>query len=210
MLPTERKGVRWRVVPFNACRHSVECVSVRRLGFLRSIGRNKLFSIPLRGGRWRLPHRVFPSLLEGEYANATERGDLRLRPRMGPAPLSLPSGFGGGFQLRLKRTSARYDRARRPLDRVSGGVLRGRLQATHYGSAQACSRTNTHKDHGPTMPAGTTPHPHLPPMTRPSISHVSRVCRVGWKMPNAPATGLSSLKLGLDSTLQVYAYTNRG
>ncbi|EJK66623.1 hypothetical protein THAOC_12445 [Thalassiosira oceanica] len=27
------------------------------------------------------------------------------------------------------------------------------------------------------------------------------------KMPNAPATGLSSLKLGLDSTPQVYAYT---
>ena len=43
MLPTERRGVRWRVVPFNACRHSVECVSVRRVGFLRSIGRNKLF-----------------------------------------------------------------------------------------------------------------------------------------------------------------------
>ena len=76
---------------------------------------------------------------------------------MGRAPLSLPSGFQGGFQLRLTRTSARYDRARRPLDRVSGGVLRGRLQATHYGSAQACSRTNIHKDHGPTMPAGTTP-----------------------------------------------------
>ena len=71
--------------------------------------------------------------------------------------MSLPSGFQGGFQLRLTRTSARYDRARRPLDRVSGGVLRGRLQATHYGSAQACSRTNIHKDHGPTMPAGTTP-----------------------------------------------------
>ena len=63
----------------------------------------------------------------------------------------------GGFQLRLKRTSARYDRARRPLDKVSEGVLRGRLQATHGGSAQACSRTNIHKDHGPTMPAGTTP-----------------------------------------------------
>ena len=29
LLPTERKVVRWRVVPFNACRHSVECVSVR-------------------------------------------------------------------------------------------------------------------------------------------------------------------------------------
>ena len=27
----------------------------------------------------------------------------------------------GGFQLRLKRTSARYDRARRPLDRVFRG-----------------------------------------------------------------------------------------
>ncbi|EJK73685.1 hypothetical protein THAOC_04677, partial [Thalassiosira oceanica] len=27
-------------------------------------------------------------------------------------------------------------------------------------------------------------------------------CRVGWKMPSAPATGLSSLKLGLDSTPQ--------
>ncbi|EJK55217.1 hypothetical protein THAOC_25071 [Thalassiosira oceanica] len=24
LLPTERKGVRWRIVPFNACRHSVE------------------------------------------------------------------------------------------------------------------------------------------------------------------------------------------
>ena len=55
----------------------------------------------------------------------------------------------GGFQLRLKRTSARHDRARRPLDRISEGVLGGRLQATHCGSAQACSRTNVHKDHGP-------------------------------------------------------------
>ncbi|EJK66866.1 hypothetical protein THAOC_12166 [Thalassiosira oceanica] len=38
-------------------------------------------------------------------------------------------------------------------------------------------------------------------ITRPSIAHVtSRSCRVGWKMPNAPVTGLSSLELGLDST----------
>ena len=44
-----------------------------------------------------------------------------------------------------------------PLTGFPRGVLRGRLQATHYGSAQACSRTNIHKDHGPTMPAGTTP-----------------------------------------------------
>ncbi|EJK65502.1 hypothetical protein THAOC_13624, partial [Thalassiosira oceanica] len=62
----------------------------------------------------------------------------------------------GGFKLRLKRTSARYDRARRPLDRVSGGVLGGRLQATHCGSPLARSRTNVHKDQ-PTTPAGTTP-----------------------------------------------------
>ncbi|EJK63625.1 hypothetical protein THAOC_15705 [Thalassiosira oceanica] len=46
-IPTERKVVRWRVVPFNACRHSVECVGVRGLG--RSIGRNKFFSIFLGG-----------------------------------------------------------------------------------------------------------------------------------------------------------------
>ena len=50
----------------------------------------------------------------------------------------------GGFQLRLTRTSARYDRARRPLDRVSGGVLRGRLQATYYGSAQAGLQQDQH------------------------------------------------------------------
>ncbi|EJK44570.1 hypothetical protein THAOC_36880, partial [Thalassiosira oceanica] len=46
-------------------------------------------------------------------------------------------------------------------------------------------------------------------MTRPSIAHVSRSCRDGWKMPSAPATGLLSLELGLlDSTPQVYAYTS--
>jgi len=48
---------------------------------------------------WQLPHRVSPFLLEGEYANVTERGDLRLRPRMGRAPLSLPSGFRGGVPV---------------------------------------------------------------------------------------------------------------
>ncbi|EJK62296.1 hypothetical protein THAOC_17097 [Thalassiosira oceanica] len=47
-------------------------------------------------------------------------------------------------------------------------------------------------------------------MTRSSIAYVSRSCRVGWKMPSAPATGLSSLELGPDSTPQVYAYANRG
>ncbi|EJK66449.1 hypothetical protein THAOC_12636 [Thalassiosira oceanica] len=75
-----------------------------------------------------------------------------------PAPsLPLPAGgLPGGFKLRLKRTSARYDRARRPLDRVSEGVLGGRLQATHCGSPLARSRTNVHKDQ-PTTPAGTTP-----------------------------------------------------
>ena len=78
-------------------------------------------------------------------------------PPHGACTIVPPFRLPRGFQLRLTRTSARYDRARRPLDRVSGGVLRGRLQATHYGSAQACSRTNIHKDHGPTMPAGTTP-----------------------------------------------------
>ncbi|EJK70691.1 hypothetical protein THAOC_07929 [Thalassiosira oceanica] len=81
-----------------------------------------------KGFQWRV----------GEYTNVTELGDLwlRLRLRMGLAPLFLPSGFRGGFQLQLKRTSARYDRARRPLDRVSEGVLGGSLQATHCGSAQ--------------------------------------------------------------------------
>ncbi|EJK54782.1 hypothetical protein THAOC_25561 [Thalassiosira oceanica] len=44
----------------------------------------------------------------------------------------------------------------------------------------------------------------------PSRAYLSRSCRIGWKMPSAPATGLSSLKLGLDSTPQVYAYTNGG
>ncbi|EJK55085.1 hypothetical protein THAOC_25216 [Thalassiosira oceanica] len=82
------------------------------------------------------PAPSLPLLLEVEHAKVTERGDLRLRPRMGRAPLSLPSGFRGGFQLQLTRTFARHDRARRPLDRVSEGVLRGRLQATHCGSAQ--------------------------------------------------------------------------
>ena len=68
-----------------------------------------------------------------------------------------PFGLPGGFQLRLKRTSARYDRARRPFDRVSEGVLGGRLQARHCGSAQARGMINVHeKGHGPTTPAGTT------------------------------------------------------
>ena len=112
---------------------SASALEVR--GLLRSIGRNKLFfSSPRRP--LVAPAPSLPLLLEGEYAKVTERGDLRLRPRMGRAPLFLPSGFRGGFQLRLKRTSARYDRAPRPLDRVSEGVLGGRLQATHCGSAQ--------------------------------------------------------------------------
>lgn len=45
-----------------------------------------------------------------------------------------------------------------PLTGFPGGFLeegsRPRITAAHR---QACSRTNIHKDHGPTMPAGTTP-----------------------------------------------------
>ncbi|EJK53399.1 hypothetical protein THAOC_27176 [Thalassiosira oceanica] len=115
----------------------------RRRGKLsdrRSIGRNKLSPFPLRGGRWRLPQRVFPSLLEGEYANVTERGDLRLCPRMGRAPLSLPSGFRKGLQLRLKRTSARYDRPRVPLT----GFPRGFLEEGSQGPTNnACGHNST-------------------------------------------------------------------
>ncbi|EJK54501.1 hypothetical protein THAOC_25866, partial [Thalassiosira oceanica] len=84
-------------------------------------------------------------------------------------------------------------------------------------SSAALDVTNFSPFSSPRRPLA-APAPSLPlpaggyvlAMTRPSIAHVSRSCRVGWKMPNAPATGLSSLKLGLDSTLQVYAYTNRG
>ncbi|EJK51761.1 hypothetical protein THAOC_29040, partial [Thalassiosira oceanica] len=64
-------------------------------------------SCPMEGRRWRLPHRVFPTLLEGEYANVTERGDLRLRPRMGRGSRGRPldttgravplTGFPRGF-----------------------------------------------------------------------------------------------------------------
>lgn len=80
---------------------------------------------------------------------------------MGRAPLSLPSGFQGGFQLRLTRGRPPDTTGRAvPLTGFPGGFLeegsRPRITAAHR---QACSRTNIHKDHGPTptMPAGTTP-----------------------------------------------------
>ncbi|EJK47439.1 hypothetical protein THAOC_33838, partial [Thalassiosira oceanica] len=133
--------------------------------------------------------RVFPSLLEGEYANVTERGDLQLRPRMGRAPLSLPSGFRGGFQLWLKRTSARYDRARRPLDRVfRGGFLeegsRPRIAAAH---SPAVGPTSTRTNQ---QCLRAQLHPHL---LRPT--------------PRG-STSLTLPRAGLDSTPQVYAYNS--
>ncbi|EJK50364.1 hypothetical protein THAOC_30675, partial [Thalassiosira oceanica] len=70
------------------------------VGFLRSIGHNKLFSAAAAGGSRTKSSP--PSQLEGEYANVTKRGDLRLRACcMGCAPMFLSSGFRGGFQFQL-------------------------------------------------------------------------------------------------------------
>ncbi|EJK78045.1 hypothetical protein THAOC_00082 [Thalassiosira oceanica] len=86
---------------------------------------------------------IFPSLLEGEYANVTERGDLRLRPRMGRAPLSpsLQASEGGssyGSRGRPPNTTGRAV----PLTGFSEGVLGGRLQATHCGIPQGSTSTH--------------------------------------------------------------------
>ncbi|EJK49192.1 hypothetical protein THAOC_31960 [Thalassiosira oceanica] len=173
----------------------------------------------------------------GEYANVTERGDLDsgFAPAWGVHHCPSLQASRGGFQLRLKRTSVRYDRARRPLDRVSEGVLGGTLQATHCGSAQSRSRTNIQKDQ-PTTPAGTTPPSsptpdtqrlHLPNSTEGSPT-LTQLRLSNDKATDSPRQqellswledaecarhrplGLLSLELGLDSTPQVYAYTNGG
>ena len=162
-----------------------------------------------------------------------------------------------------------------PLAGIFEGVLGGRLQARHCGSAQACSGINVHNDHGPTInvcghnsafipklrrsndKAIENPHDqeelssrleevecgrHKPPQVScwarlyttglrlhqrrlnstfifkllcsngKAIegSHEQDLSSNGWKMLSAAVTSPSSLVLGLDSTPQVYAYTNRG
>ena len=67
-----------------------------------------------------------------------------------------------------------------PLAGISEGVLGGRLQARHCGSAQACSGINIHNDHGPTTPAGTTlpsSPSYVVAMTRPLSSHEQELLR---------------------------------
>ena len=77
---------------------------------------------------------------------------------MGRAPLSLPSGFQGGPSYGSRGRPPDTTGRAVPLTGFPGGFLeegsRPRITAAHR---QACSRTNIHKDHGPTMPAGTTP-----------------------------------------------------
>ncbi|EJK50943.1 hypothetical protein THAOC_29943, partial [Thalassiosira oceanica] len=75
--------------PFQRCRHSVECVSVGGLGFLRSIGRNKLFSHPpIPGfvtGNWL--YLAFPCL--DSFDNGDPAG-----PAQGRAVLAFPGPVG--------------------------------------------------------------------------------------------------------------------
>ncbi|EJK72709.1 hypothetical protein THAOC_05730, partial [Thalassiosira oceanica] len=99
---------------------SASALEVR--GLLRSIGRNKLFFSSPR------------------------------QPLAAPAPsLPLPAGGlpGGGSSYGSRGRPPDTTGRAVPLTGFPRGVLGGRLQATHCGSAQACSRTNVHKDHGP-------------------------------------------------------------
>ena len=168
MLPTERKGVRWRVVPFNACRHSVECVSVRRLGFLRSIGRNKLF---LSIGRNKLFSIFLSAAAVGGSRTESSPPCWRVST---PMPQSAgTSGFAPAWgvhhcsSLQASEGGSSYGSRGRPPDTTGRAVpltgfprgfleegSRPRIAAAHR-PAVGPTPTRT-MDHGPATPAGTT------------------------------------------------------
>ncbi|EJK68151.1 hypothetical protein THAOC_10697 [Thalassiosira oceanica] len=130
--------------------------------------------------------RVFPFLLEGgEYTNFTEQpGTFGFAPAWGVHHSFSLQASGRGFKLRLKRTSARYSRARRPLDidRVSeaggsGGKAPSRpcagIAAAHHRPAVGSMSTRAMDQQR--LAAGTTT---LPP-------HLQRATANRLQLPNS-------------------------
>ena len=81
----------------NVVRNCASSSALEVAGSLRAaLERNKL---SLHGGRWRLPHRVFPSLPGGGYTNVTECGASGFAPVRGGHHVLRAIGLRGGFLL---------------------------------------------------------------------------------------------------------------
>ena len=113
---------------------------------------------PLRGGRWRLPHRAFPSLSESGYTNVTRARGPPPSPQYGACTIGFLTGSPGGFWTEARGLAPVF---RHGVRGPRTGFPRGFLGRFRQVSRQLTGRLQDHLAQGP-MANDACEHSSLP------------------------------------------------